>query len=120
MSGPTLSPSELAQDRRGEVIGASVTLLILPTVAVALRLLSRWVSRAGFWVSCLTFTDKRKDLSSHQWDDFTIIVACVRILEMLSGKWSDDSKPYSFFAGVLISSTSPVSRFPRLEVPGHL
>ena len=86
MSGPTLSPSELAQDRRGEVIGASVTLLILPTVAVALRLLSRWVSRAGFWVSCLIYSDKRKDLSSHQWDDFTIIVACVRVLELPSGQ----------------------------------
>ena len=52
MSSPmlTLSPSELVQSRAGEVIGASVPLLILPTVAVALRLLSRWMSRAGFWV----------------------------------------------------------------------
>ena len=59
-----LSPSELAQDRRGEVIGASAALLILPTLAVALRLLSRWISRAGFWVSYLTYSDKREDLSS--------------------------------------------------------
>ena len=81
-----LSPSELAQDRRGEVIGASVPLLILPTLAVALRLLSRWMSRAGFWVSCLTYSDKREDLSIDQWDDFTIVLACVRILEMLSGQ----------------------------------
>lgn len=81
-----LSPSELAQDRSGEVIGASVTLLILPTLAVALRLLSRWMSRAGFWVSCLTHFDKREDLSNYQWDDYTIIVACVRVLEMPSGQ----------------------------------
>ena len=81
-----LSPSELAQDRRGEVIGASVALLILPTLAVALRLLSRWMSRASFWVSCLAYSDKGEDLSIYQWDDYTIILACVRILEMLSGQ----------------------------------
>ncbi|KAM0794797.1 hypothetical protein BDR22DRAFT_670235 [Usnea florida] len=49
----------LSQSRGGEIIGASIPLLILPTVAVALRLLSRWVSRAGFW-----------------WDDYTIVLAC--------------------------------------------
>lgn len=55
----TLPPSELIQSRSAEVIGASVPLLILPTAAVALRLLSRWISRAGFW-----------------WDDLTIVLAC--------------------------------------------
>ena len=86
-----LSPSELAQDRRGEVIGASVTLLILPTLAVALRLLSRWMSRARFWVSCLIYSDKREGLSNYQWDDFTIVVACVRVLEMPFGQLSECS-----------------------------
>lgn len=61
MSSPLvpLPPSELLQSRAGEVIGASVPLLILPTVAVTLRLLSRWMSRAGFW-----------------WDDLIIVLAC--------------------------------------------
>lgn len=49
-----LSPSKVSQNRRGEVIGASVPLLILPTLAVALRLLSRRISKARFWVRCLT------------------------------------------------------------------
>ena len=39
-----------AHDRRPELIGASITLLILPTLAVALRFMSRLVARAGFWV----------------------------------------------------------------------
>ena len=32
------------------VINASVALLVLPTVFVALRLISRWKAGAGFWV----------------------------------------------------------------------
>ena len=36
--------------RKSEIIGACVTLLILPTLAVCLRFMSRLVSRAGFWV----------------------------------------------------------------------
>lgn len=34
-----------------DIIGASVTLLVLSTVFVALRLLSRTLSKGGFWVS---------------------------------------------------------------------
>lgn len=40
----------LYENRNGDILGASITLLVLPTVAVTLRLLSRWMSRAGFWV----------------------------------------------------------------------
>ena len=34
-----------------EIIGASATLLVLSTVFVSLRLLSRKLSKAGLWVS---------------------------------------------------------------------
>ena len=37
-------------NHNGEVLGASVTLLALPTIFVALRLLSRYMSGAGLWV----------------------------------------------------------------------
>ena len=40
-------------NRDGEIIAASVTLLILPTVFVALRMVSRRLARASFWVCCL-------------------------------------------------------------------
>lgn len=46
---PTTDPALFA-NRDGEILGASLALLILPTVAVALRVLSRWMSGAGFWV----------------------------------------------------------------------
>ncbi|CAF9938329.1 hypothetical protein IMSHALPRED_000764 [Imshaugia aleurites] len=44
--------------RKGQIISASVTLLVLPTVFVALRVVSRTMSGAGFW-----------------WDDLTVILA---------------------------------------------
>ena len=43
-------------NRSGEVISASITLLVLPTVFVALRLLSRYMSGAGLWVCPSFFT----------------------------------------------------------------
>ena len=49
--GYLLSPADINADRGPNVIAASIVLLILPTVAVGLRLCSRWMSRAGFWVS---------------------------------------------------------------------
>lgn len=42
---PTLSESRVP-----EVIGSSIVFLILPTVAVILRLLSRWMAGVGLWV----------------------------------------------------------------------
>lgn len=39
------------ENQNQSIIGASVTLLVLSTVFVALRLLSRNLSKAGFWVS---------------------------------------------------------------------
>lgn len=58
MSIPT--PAEdpaLYTNRDGQVISASVTLLVLPTVFVALRVVSRCISGAGFW-----------------WDDLTVVL----------------------------------------------
>ena len=40
----------LYANRHGQIISASVALLILPTILVALRVVSRCMSRAGFWV----------------------------------------------------------------------
>lgn len=47
----TATEPGLLNNRSGQVVGASVALIVLPTVTVALRLLSRWISRAGYWVS---------------------------------------------------------------------
>ena len=38
-------------DRSSEVVAASIVLLVLPTVAVIFRIVSRWIAKAGFWVS---------------------------------------------------------------------
>ena len=59
----TLAPNELMQSRKNEVIGAAVPLLILPTAAVTLRLLSRWMSRAGFWVRGLICVDIEEEMT---------------------------------------------------------
>lgn len=63
---PKTDPA-LYENSNGGILGASITLLILPTLAVTLRLLSRWMSRAGFWVqapSATTWTkEKRLTLS---------------------------------------------------------
>ena len=59
---PKTDPA-LYENRNGEILGASITLLLLPTLAVTLRLLSRWMSRAGYWVrapSAITW-DKTKE-----------------------------------------------------------
>ncbi|KAL8916431.1 MAG: hypothetical protein Q9208_008517 [Pyrenodesmia sp. 3 TL-2023] len=51
---------EMYEDRSAHVVGASIVLIILPAIAVVLRLLSRWISRAGLWV-----------------DDYVVILALV-------------------------------------------
>ena len=55
----TLNPS-LYDDRSGRVVGASIFLIILPTVVVFLRLLSRRKSGAGFW-----------------WDDAAVVLSMI-------------------------------------------
>ncbi|KAL9032526.1 MAG: hypothetical protein Q9214_007933, partial [Letrouitia sp. 1 TL-2023] len=59
VSNPTVDPAWL-DSREPQILGASITLLVLPTVAVLLRLLSRWLSGAGYWL-----------------DDYTIILAMI-------------------------------------------
>ncbi|KAL8888010.1 MAG: hypothetical protein Q9205_002299 [Flavoplaca limonia] len=48
------------EDRSSHVVGSAVVLIVLPTVAVILRLLSRWMSKAGLWI-----------------DDYTVILSLV-------------------------------------------
>ena len=55
----TLNPS-LYDDRSNQVVGASIALIILPTFVVFLRLLSRWISHAGFW-----------------WDDAAVVLSMI-------------------------------------------
>ena len=60
-AGPAVAPNPktdpaLYENRNGYILGASITLLLLPTLAVTLRLLSRRMYRAGFWVSAPSAT----------------------------------------------------------------
>ena len=55
----TVNPA-LYDDRSGQVVGASIVLIILPTLVVFLRLLSRWMSGAGFW-----------------WDDAAVVLSMI-------------------------------------------
>ncbi len=68
----------LATSREKDVFVGSILLIVLPTVFVLLRILSRLLVRAGFWVrssdllivpSLLMFPLK--------WDDVTIVFALV-------------------------------------------
>lgn len=87
------SPADLSQNRRGEVIGASVPLLILPTLAVALRFLSRWSSRAGFWVRYLICSRIGEGMT-HQLVSGTIWPSCPPAY-VPSGRHLDND-PYSY------------------------
>lgn len=42
---------DLYANQAGRLRGANIVLVILPTIFVALRLASRKISRAGYWVS---------------------------------------------------------------------
>ena len=55
-----MAASALYDDRSSQVISASVVLIVLPTLAVILRLLSRWISYAGLW-----------------WDDGVAVIAMI-------------------------------------------
>ena len=48
---------DLYADQRGRIIGSSVSILSLSIIFVFLRLLSRKLSRAGYWVSsCVLYS----------------------------------------------------------------
>ena len=61
---------DLNADQGPRLVGSMVTLIVLPTLFVIARLVSRKVARAGYW-----------------WDDLLVVLACVsnassgRILE---------------------------------------
>ncbi len=47
-----LPTSYLNADYKNRMLGANIALLIIPTVFVVLRTTSRFLSRAGVWVTC--------------------------------------------------------------------
>ena len=56
MANPMSSTEGLGDidaNRNSEIYGGSVVLIVLPTIFVGLRLLSRWMARANLWVSPL-------------------------------------------------------------------
>lgn len=115
VSNNDLSPSERSQDRTGEVIGASVPLLILPTLAVALRLLSRRISKARFWVSCLTYT-RNGEAKAYREDSGTIILSYWPVYVSSRPHLGDNSysQTCSSSAGVQPSTSSSVRRLQPL------
>ena len=48
---PLQSLAEVDANRNEEIYFGSIVLIVLPTVFVVLRLLSRWMARAKLWVS---------------------------------------------------------------------
>lgn len=51
---------DLNADQGPRLVGSMITLIVLPTLFVIARLVSRKVARAGYW-----------------WDDFFVVLACV-------------------------------------------
>lgn len=51
---------DLNADQGTRLVGSMVTLIVLPTIFVIGRLISRKVARAGYW-----------------WDDLLVVIACV-------------------------------------------
>ena len=43
-------PVDLHADERGRIIGTMVSIIVITTLAVVLRFMSRKLARAGFWV----------------------------------------------------------------------
>ena len=54
----------LHADQQGRIVGSMITLLILSTAFVMLRMLSRKLSKAGFWL-----------------DDYLVVLALVRLAQ---------------------------------------
>ena len=53
---------DLDADQGPRLVGSMITLILLPTIFVIARLVSRKVARAGYW-----------------WDDLLVLIACVSI-----------------------------------------
>ena len=52
--------TDLKADQGPRLVGSMITLMVLPTIFVIGRLISRKVARAGYW-----------------WDDLFVVLACV-------------------------------------------
>lgn len=63
-SGPLPTAAYLNADRGSHVVAASIVLLILPTIVVGLRMTSRWLSKAGFWVCPCKMRDVLVEIDS--------------------------------------------------------
>ena len=44
------APTDIHGDQRGRIIGSSVAIFVITDIFVLLRLLSRRLARAGYWV----------------------------------------------------------------------
>lgn len=53
MSAPTNPHVDLYASERGRIMGTSIALFVITPTVVALRFLSRKLSRAGLWVRTL-------------------------------------------------------------------
>ena len=53
---------DLSANQGPRLVGSMITLILLPTLFVIARLVSRKVARAGYW-----------------WDDLFVLIACVSI-----------------------------------------
>ena len=58
---PHLSPAEMRQDKRPELLPIFIVFSILPMIAVAMRIIARKMKQTELW-----------------WDDYLILVALVR------------------------------------------
>lgn len=49
-----MTQADLQADQRGRIIGSCVAIFIITDIFVLLRLVSRKLARAGYWVSLLS------------------------------------------------------------------
>lgn len=72
---------DLDANQQGRLVSSMTALIILPTIFVILRLISRKVSRAGYWVrSPVANPSIGIHTDFQQWDDLWVTIACVSIL----------------------------------------
>ena len=71
---------DLDANQQGRLVSSMIALIILPTIFVIFRLISRKVSRAGYWVrSPVANLSIRVHTDFKQWDDLWVTIACVSI-----------------------------------------
>ena len=81
---------DLEANQQGRLVSSMIALIILPTIFVILRLISRKVSQAGYWVrSPVANLSVGLNTDFQQWDDVWVTIACVSI---------SLTQPYTSFA----------------------